>query len=52
MNEKEKRLVKSALKKAYHTGSQCCQLLSMVLNHQSSSSGIQLGYVMVGKSQI
>ena len=43
---------KSALKKAHQTGSQSCQLLSMVLNYQSSSSGIQLGYVMVGKLQI
>ena len=42
MNEKEKRLVTITLKNAYHTGSQCCQSLSMVLNYQSSSSGIQL----------
>ena len=51
-NEKKNDSLKSALKKAHQTGSQCCQLLSIVLNYQSSSSGIHLGYVMVGKSQI
>ena len=55
MNEKGKRLVKVSTenKKAHQTGLQCCQLLSMVFNYQSSISGIQLVYNdMVGKSQI
>ena len=36
----------------YQTDSQHCQSLGMVLNYQSSSSGIQLVYDIVGKSQI
>ena len=52
MNEKEKRLVKMSTEKAYQTGSQCCQSLSIVLNYQTNSSGIQFFYDMVGKSQV
>ena len=51
MNEKEKRLVKIRTEKG-RTDSQCFQLLSMVLNYQNKSSGIQLGYAVAEKLQI
>ena len=52
MNEKEKRLVKINTEKSVSNWFTMLPVTEHGSNHQSSSSGIQLGYVMVGKSQI